>query len=89
MPGSSTVRLPIQKVTAASSTDANDILASEEPLDIRLEYGAADQRLQKTISITMRTPGNDEELAVGFLFTEGIIGSVDEINIYLRKQKML
>jgi FdhD protein len=56
----------------------------EEPLEIQLVYGSPDNRIQKTISITMRTPGNDEELAVGFLFTEGIIVNKSQVtNTYV------
>jgi FdhD protein len=51
-----------------------DVVATEEPLEIRLELdGDNGQRIERSISITMRTPGNDEELAIGFLFSEGII----------------
>lgn len=56
-----------------------DLLAVEEPLEIRLGFGSKENRMQQRISVTMRTPGNDFELAIGFLFTEGIIGSVSEI----------
>ena len=56
-----------------------DQLAIEEPLEIRLEYWANGEFLQKSISITMRSPGHDFELATGFLFTEGIIQGFDEI----------
>src|SRR4051812_10387844 len=48
-----------------------DYLVSEEPLEIRLN--------NHLISVTMRTPGNDLELAAGFLFTEGILDSADPI----------
>jgi FdhD protein len=48
-----------------------DLLATEEPLEILLRAGEE----QKTIAITMRTPGNDYDLAAGFLHNEGIIHS--------------
>ena len=51
----------------------------EEPLEIQLAYSTATGRLQKNIAVTMRTPGNDEELAAGFLFTEGIINNKESI----------
>jgi len=54
-------------------------LAIEEPLEIRLEYWADGEPRRKGVSITMRTPGYDGELATGFLFTEGIIMGWDDI----------
>ena len=56
-----------------------DALAVEEPLEIRLGFIKNGKRTHKSISITMRTPGDDFELAAGFLFTEGIIKSADQI----------
>ena len=56
-----------------------NFLAIEEPLEIMLEYGKAAVRLQKSISVTMRTPGQDFELALGFLFTENIIRGMAEV----------
>lgn len=62
-----------------ASREAEDLLAVEEPLEIRIVYGPEKKRLQKNISVTMCTPGQDEELAIGFLFTEGIIKSKENI----------
>jgi len=69
----------IIKVNGSETTETVDLLAAEEPLEIRLGYGPQDQREQKSISVTMRTPGHDFELALGFLFTEGIIRSPDQV----------
>jgi len=58
------------------SVDDPDLVATEEPFEIRLGYSRRDgSRAEEPVSITMRTPGHDEDLAVGFLFTEGIIRS--------------
>lgn len=50
-----------------------DILAVEEPLEIRLSFGRDSARETRTLAITMRTPGQDEELVRGFLYAERII----------------
>lgn len=52
-----------------------DWVALEEPLEIRVEQGG----LSRTLSITMRTPGHDEELAVGFLVGEGLLRDPAEV----------
>ena len=56
-----------------------DQLAIEEPLEIRLEYWARGERRRKSVSVTMRSPGNDFELAAGFLFTESVITRFEDI----------
>src|SRR6202022_3648054 len=56
-----------------------DQLAVEDPLEIVLCFRRKGLLVRKPISITMRTPGMDEELAIGFLYTEGIIHSSDAV----------
>lgn len=69
----------IRKIHNDQVLDIDDDLAVEEPLEIQLLSGHADNRVQKSISVTMRTPGHDRELAAGFLFTEGIIKNIREV----------
>ena len=60
--------------------DDPDLVATEEPFEIRLGYFRRDgSRAEEPVSITMRTPGDDEDLAVGFLFTEGIIRTGSDV----------
>ena len=56
-----------------------DCLSVEEPLEIRLGFAQNGKTIHKSVSITMRTPGDDAELAAGFLFGEGIVCSPGEI----------
>jgi len=70
--------LQIDAVRSAGNTRRNDVIAVEEPLEIRLMRDGlpeADENggTGRSISVTMRTPGHDAELAVGFLYGEGIL----------------
>jgi FdhD protein len=71
--------MQIRKIFNKQVLDTNDQLAIEEPLEIQLQHGAAENRMHRAISVTMRTPGHDHELATGFLFTEGIIRNNQEV----------
>jgi len=63
----------VVKFNRMAAITFEDIISIEEPLEIQLEYGPFNDRIIKSLAVTMRTPGNDQELALGFLFTEGII----------------
>jgi len=69
----------VRKVNSIVGAPSLDLLSVEEPLEIRIRYGPESDRIQKNVSVTMRTPGNDLELALGFLFTEGIISSYHDV----------
>ena len=69
----------IQRIENGSIESTDDLLVAEEPLEIRLGHGPIDDRKEIQLSVTMRTPGNDEELALGFLFTEGIISDPSDL----------
>lgn len=79
MNNSSSLTKEIIKIKGDISYPVADFLATEEPLEIRISFGDVTQRAQRNVSVTMRTPGNDFELATGFLFTEGIIKNGAEI----------
>ena len=73
------VHTHVRKVAMEGVTDTSDTLATEDPLEIRLVHGPSHNRRQQNISVTMRTPGQDTELAAGFLFSEGIISGYTDI----------
>lgn len=62
-----------QTFTPEGARQRADALAVEEPLEIRIAYGAGARRKRLSVAVTMRTPGDDEDLVLGFLFTEGIV----------------
>jgi len=61
------------------SSKIEDQLAVEEPLQISVAYGLPDARQKMNVAITMRTPGADQLLCLGFLLTEGIINNYEEV----------
>lgn len=75
----------IMRFSGAAVTKGEDFLAAEEPLEIRLGLDRDGVRQQQRVAVTMRTPGADEYLALGFLFTEGIIRSMDQVGIFHRE----
>lgn len=75
-----TISLPIHRIRGSTATVTDDLLAVEEPLEIRVVFDDGGARTARSLSITMRTPGEDAELAAGFLFTEGIVGSAKDLD---------
>jgi FdhD protein len=67
----SIITVPIRKIDGPSAVSEQDLLAVEEPLEIVING--------RNLAVTMRTPGHDRELAVGFLFTEGILQNCSQI----------
>ena len=60
--------------------DIEDLVSIEEPLEISLKYKEKNKWIEQTLSITMRTPGNDDDLVRGFLFNEQIVKSINNID---------
>ena len=76
---SSHAELEIERLRDGTWQRASDCIAIEEPLEIRLSRVVGGRREKSAIGITMRTPGNDFELAAGFLFGEGIVSRREDI----------
>jgi len=70
MKSESTIEIHVSRYENGKLQERKDILAIEEPLEIKMKYFSNGLPVEKNISITMRTPGNDEELSCGFIFTE-------------------
>src|SRR5680860_1011292 len=75
-PGPST-RVRVREITGSTVREREDRLATEEPLEIRLGWPG---RRAERLSVTMRTPGHDFELAAGFLYGEGLIASSSDLH---------
>ena len=82
-------RITVHKNTEGIIKEISDEVAIEEPLEFNISFGPASSRSNKNIAITMRTPGNDFELAVGFLFSEGVINNKNDILSVSRNTKLV
>jgi FdhD protein len=80
-PGAGVLAVAMEKVTGSTFAGLTDTLSVEEPLEIRLTADCPrdGRRSARVVAVTMRTPGDDCDLAAGFLFTEGIVSDTDEI----------
>ncbi len=67
------------RVSDTGLSERPDLLAVEEPLEIRLACGGTPPHAERAVSITLRTPGHDRDLAVGYLFTEGILTTPEQV----------
>jgi FdhD protein len=78
----SVVRTTVWNLDSEKITTGDDLVACEEPLAIQLGFQSGSAREQRELAVTMRTPGQDLALTLGFLFSEGIIRhSSDVISI--------
>ena len=70
----------VLKYSSNKFENIDDLISIEEPLEISLKYKESDKWINQSLSITMRTPGNDEDLVRGFLFNEQIVKSLNDID---------
>lgn len=75
--------IAIHKIAQAGIVQKEDFIIEESPLQIVIEYGAENSRKQESLSVTMRTPGDDVNLVTGFLFCEGVIHHAADI-LYIK-----
>ena len=70
----------VTKFKKGKLENIEDLISIEEPLEISLKFKDEEKWITKSLSITMRTPGHDEDLVRGFLFNEQIIQNIKDIN---------
>ena len=79
------IKYNVSKYKDSKIQEIKDSISVEEPLEMRLRFKKNDKWETQNISITMRTPNNDQDLIRGFLFNEGIIENLDEIDSIKQK----
>jgi len=70
----------VSKFKSNQIENVDDLISIEEPLEISIRYKDQDKWVNQILSITMRTPGNDEDLVRGFLFNEQIVEDINHID---------
>ena len=69
----------VLKFKSNQSEEVDDLISIEEPLEISIKFKDQDKWVNQILSITMRTPGHDEDLVRGFLFNEQIVQNISHI----------
>ena len=70
----------VLKYSSNKFENIDDLISIEEPLEISLKYNESNKWINQSLSITMRTPGDDEDLVRGFLYNEQIITNISDID---------
>ncbi len=79
-PGKGLARVQVSRLANGRFVDRKDVVTVEEPLEIRVESTRNGARETSAVSVTMRTPGNDFELAAGFLYGEGLLRHKEDVS---------
>ena len=83
------IKYNITKLKGSNRQEVQDSISVEEPLEMSLKFKIKDKWNAENISITMRTPGNDEDLISGFLYNERIIENINEIEKVEKKGEIV
>jgi FdhD protein len=75
-----TVKVPVKRLRQGAFQDIEDVVTTEEPLEIRVVWSEGGEQRTASVAVTMRTPRHDYELAAGFLYSEGIVSGFDDID---------
>src|SRR6201996_7622945 len=79
-PSPEVLETPVKRVIGPNENDSIDMLSVEEPLEIRIKCGVGPKVVARSVAVTMRTPGDDGDLALGFLFTEGVLSNFEQVH---------
>ena len=83
------IKYNITKLKGLKREEVKDSISVEEPLEMSLKYKSNGKWIVENISITMRTPGNDEDLISGFLYNEKIVENINEIEKVEKKGEIV
>ena len=83
------IKYNITKLKGLKREEVKDSISVEEPLEMSLKYKSNGKWIIENISITMRTPGNDEDLISGFLYNERIVENINEIEKVEKKGEIV
>ena len=79
MPATGTASFAVTRVADEEQRVFDDLVAVEEPLELTAAWRTGGEPREKNVSVTMRTPGDDFDLAIGFLFTERVLQSIEDV----------